>query len=225
MDLSSLLATDKIFADVAAVPFLINVVLAAGLSWVLAKHYRRFSRSASDRVRFSRSFLPVAISVLLLIAVVKTSLALSLGLVGALSIVRFRTPVKEVEDIVYLFIAIAIGLGFGAEQRLITLLGVGMLLGLMALRGSSHTAMRLRTLLEIHVPTPANSSAMTGAAILATVASQGTVDLRRMDCLVDAVVVAVAVEVAEAAHAAALVARIQETHPGASVTVIDRDLA
>ena len=56
----------------------------------------------------------------LVIVIVKSSLALSLGLVGALSIVRFRTPIKEPEDLVYLFIAIGIGLGYGSGQVMIT---------------------------------------------------------------------------------------------------------
>ena len=43
-----------------------------------------------------------------------------MGLVGALSIVRFRTPVKEPEELVYLFFAIAIGLGYAAGQVLVT---------------------------------------------------------------------------------------------------------
>ena len=54
--------------------------------------------------------------VFFVILIVKSSLALSLGLVGALSIVRFRTPIKEPEELIYLFLAIAIGLGFGAGQ-------------------------------------------------------------------------------------------------------------
>ena len=51
----------------------------------------------------------------LVILIVKSSLALSLGLVGALSIVRFRTPIKEPEELIYLFLAIALGLGYGAS--------------------------------------------------------------------------------------------------------------
>ena len=58
----------------------------------------------------------------MVIVVVKSSLALSLRLVGALSIVRFRTPIKEPEELVYLFLAIAIGIGYGAGQVLITTL-------------------------------------------------------------------------------------------------------
>ena len=54
----------------------------------------------------------------------KSSLALSLGLVGALSIVRFRAAIKEPEELVYLFLVIATGLGCGADQIKITLIGV-----------------------------------------------------------------------------------------------------
>jgi uncharacterized membrane protein YhiD involved in acid resistance len=46
-----------------------------------------------------------------------------LGLVGALSIIRFRTPIKEPEELAYIFIAIAIGLGLGANQVLATVVG------------------------------------------------------------------------------------------------------
>ena len=54
----------------------------------------------------------------------KSSLALSLGLVGALSIVRFRAAIKEPEELVYLFLIIAIGLGCGANQLIITTIGI-----------------------------------------------------------------------------------------------------
>ena len=46
----------------------------------------------------------------------KYSLALSLGLVGALSIVRFRAAIKEPEELVYLFLVIGLGLAFGSNQ-------------------------------------------------------------------------------------------------------------
>lgn len=70
----------------------------------------------------------------LIITIVKSSLALSLGLVGALSIVRFRTAIKEPEELLFLFIAITIGLGVGADQRWPTVVGVLMMLGYMAVR-------------------------------------------------------------------------------------------
>jgi hypothetical protein len=59
---------------------------------------------------------------MLIITIVKSSLALSLGLVGALSIIRFRTAIKEPEELSYLFLIISIGLGFGANQGKIVVL-------------------------------------------------------------------------------------------------------
>jgi len=63
----------------------------------------------------------IGLTVFMVITVVKSSLALSLGLVGALSIVRFRTPIKEPEELGYLFLTIAIGLGLGAGFEMITI--------------------------------------------------------------------------------------------------------
>ena len=57
-----------------------------------------------------------------IITIIKSSLVLSLGLIGALSIIRFRTAIKEPEELTYLFLAIAIGLGLGANQRTIILI-------------------------------------------------------------------------------------------------------
>ena len=67
----------------------------------------------------------LAVTTMFIITVVKSSLALSLGLVGALSIVRFRAAIKEPEELTYLFFAISIGLGLGADQRVVTLAGEG----------------------------------------------------------------------------------------------------
>ena len=59
---------------------------------------------------------------MLIITIVQSSLALSLGLIGALSIVRFRAAIKEPEELIYLFLTIAIGLGMGANQRFKTVI-------------------------------------------------------------------------------------------------------
>ena len=70
---------------------------------------------------------------MLVISIVKSSLALSLGLVGALSIVRFRAAIKEPEELVYLFLAISIGLGFGANQGAVTTLAFLIISGMVVL--------------------------------------------------------------------------------------------
>lgn len=83
--------------------------------------YRRFSASASDTDSITRVFPLLLIVTTAVIAVVHSSLALSLGLVGALSIVRFRAAIKDPEELVYLFLCIAVGLALGAEKIFLAL--------------------------------------------------------------------------------------------------------
>ena len=77
--------------------------------------YIRFGGSMNNRAQFANSFLLLGMTTCVIIIVVKYSLALSLGLVGALSIVRFRAAIKDPEEITVLFLIIAIGLSFGAN--------------------------------------------------------------------------------------------------------------
>jgi flagellar biogenesis protein FliO len=106
-----------------------NLLLCILLSSALAWFYTRYGKSLSNRAKFARTLPVLALTTVLIISVVKSSLALSLGLVGALSIVRFRTAIKEPEELLYLFMAITIGLGLGADQRLPTILAVVVILG------------------------------------------------------------------------------------------------
>lgn len=102
---------------------LLNLVIGVALAVVLRWHFSRFGSTLSNREELAQVFPFVLLTTILIISVVKSSLALSLGLVGALSIVRFRTPIKEPEELAYLFIAIAIGLGLGANQTIPTIVG------------------------------------------------------------------------------------------------------
>ncbi len=117
--------------------FATDLVLAGVLSWALGLTYVFCGTSLSNRRSFARNFVLLSMTTCLIIYVVKANLALSLGLVGALSIVRFRSAIKEPEELAYLFLAIAIGLGLGANQRLVTFLAFGVILGVMWLRRSS----------------------------------------------------------------------------------------
>lgn len=111
-----------------------NLLLCIVLSSAVAWFYTRYGRSLSNRAKFARTLPVLALTTVLIISVVKTSLALSLGLVGALSIVRFRTAIKEPEELLYLFMAITIGLGLGADQRLPTILAAVVILGYLFVR-------------------------------------------------------------------------------------------
>lgn len=115
-----------ISAQNVAIPifeYIINLILTVLLSFFLAYFFSRYGRTLSNREMFGKNFILLSTATMIVITIVKSSLALSLGLVGALSIVRFRTAIKEPEELVYLFLCIAIGLGFGANQRAVTLVG------------------------------------------------------------------------------------------------------
>ena len=121
--LSNLVVTQKnSFAQISPTTFLINILITLLLTISLRKFYTKFGRSVSNRKEFSYNFLLMTTTTMFIITVIKSSLALSLGLVGALSLIRFRTAIKEPEELSYLFFAISIGLGLGADQRLITVI-------------------------------------------------------------------------------------------------------
>jgi hypothetical protein len=115
--------------------FVVNFVVAAIFSLLLKHVYVKYGKSVSNKKAFSDIFPVLTLSTLLIITIVKSSLALSLGLVGALSIVRFRTAIKEPEELAYLFLCICIGLGFGASQGLVT--GIGLFGILITIYGRS----------------------------------------------------------------------------------------
>lgn len=102
--------------EISITNFLFAIILAAALASLIKIVYVKTSKSINDKEHFSEIFVPLAIITTLVITVVKFSLALSLGLVGALSIVRFRAAIKEPEELVFLFFVIGIGLAAGANQ-------------------------------------------------------------------------------------------------------------
>ncbi|QDT09405.1 DUF4956 domain-containing protein [Planctomycetes bacterium K23_9] len=105
--------------DSSAIALAFYMLIGGCLSLYIRWLYRRFSSSPSDTDSITRVFPLLVIITAAVIAIVKSSLALSLGLVGALSIVRFRAAIKEPEELCYLFLCIAVGLSLGAELPLI----------------------------------------------------------------------------------------------------------
>ena len=104
--------------------FSISLIGVWLLSLLCGWHYTRFFPHISRSQSVFQTIFVISTITFLIISVVKSSLALSLGLVGALSIIRFRTPIKEPFELAYLFISISIGLGFGATQAAPTIVAV-----------------------------------------------------------------------------------------------------
>ena len=108
--------------EINFLPTLLGFACCMCMSFVIKFFYLKHSISLTGKLHIG-TILPILSGIVfLVIVIVKSSLALSLGLVGALSIVRFRTPIKEPEELIYLFLAIAIGLGYGSGHLIITTL-------------------------------------------------------------------------------------------------------
>ena len=108
--------SDNIIGNITIIDFLVNLFVALILSLLVGFIYSRYGKSISNRKEFSSNFPLLAMTTMFIITIVKSSLALSLGLVGALSIVRFRSAIKEPEELTFIFLSMAIGLGLGANQ-------------------------------------------------------------------------------------------------------------
>lgn len=107
--------------QISSIGIFVGVIFSILLSYLIRFTYIKYGMSISNKKNFADIFAPLTITTYFIITVVKSSLALSLGLVGALSIVRFRAAIKEPEELIYLFMCIAIGLGLGADQLLPTI--------------------------------------------------------------------------------------------------------
>ena len=125
--------------------FVLYALLAALLSFLLGQFYQRYGSTIANRKSLGRNFMFLTLSTMLIIYIVKSSIALSLGLVGALSIVRFRAAIKEPEELMYLFFAIAIGLGMGAGQAVITVLAYVLIMSLLMVQAAVLRQKRLKT--------------------------------------------------------------------------------
>lgn len=102
--------------QIASIQTIAMYLLLAGVfSFYIRFLYRRFNLSKTGTDSVSIIFPLLTVVTVAVIMTIKSSLALSLGMVGALSIVRFRTAIRQPQELAYLFLCIAIGLSLGAE--------------------------------------------------------------------------------------------------------------
>ena len=205
---------------------LISLAIGACLSIVLGWHFKRFGSTLSNRDEFAQVFPFVLLTTILIISVVKSSLALSLGLVGALSIVRFRTPIKEPEELGYLFIAIAIGLGLGANQILPTIVASVSILGVTAvLKWRQWGAENRNLYLSIDWHSEGESNPDYSLERLNNVITKHvrSSDLRRFDLRQESLEATYLLEIDGANHLNSLAHELRDTFPSVGVTFIDQN--
>ncbi|MBQ4600249.1 MAG: DUF4956 domain-containing protein [Oscillospiraceae bacterium] len=118
------------FAAISVTDALVAIVLSFLLSLFIIYIYRVTYGGVSYSRSFANCLMMLSMVTTVVILVVSSNVVLSLGMVGALSIVRFRTAVKEATDTSFLFWAIATGIICGAGYVTISIL-ITLLLGLL----------------------------------------------------------------------------------------------
>ena len=115
-------------------PRLALAMLAAlAMGWLIHRVYRRYYEGVVYSRSFSATLVGMTVLTCMVTLAISTNIVISLGMVGALSIVRFRTAIKDPMDLLYLFWAITTGITVGAGLYLLSLAAAGGMVLMLAL--------------------------------------------------------------------------------------------
>lgn len=106
---------------------ILNIVVAAALGFIISFLYRVAHRGLSYSQSFTLTILFVTVIVAVVMMVIGGSLARAFALVGALSIIRFRTVIKDTKDTTFVFLALAIGMAAGTSNYFLAFVGTLMI--------------------------------------------------------------------------------------------------
>jgi len=145
-EIRALFGTEPFFENVSMGNVAVNLLLSAILGAFLALVYRWNNRTAPDKRVFMVSLVLLSMAIAAAMTVIGNNVARAFGLVGAVSIVRFRTSVRNSKDMAFVFLAIVIGMACGLQFRLMAVLltavasGVACLLSAVGFgsRGETH---------------------------------------------------------------------------------------
>ena len=124
-----------------AVILLNNTVSFVMAFFIMFTYKLSYTGTAYSR-RFNVAIGSITIITTMIMSIISNNVALSLGMVGALSIIRFRTAVKDVRDATYIFWAIAAGIGCGVSQYALITIGSLFLLVFLQLTGKGFSSYR-----------------------------------------------------------------------------------
>ena len=214
------LATQSV--QVHVLGFSLNLMLAGILAFLLGRIYIRYGHSISNRRTFSHNLVLLAMTTMVVITIVKSSLALSLGLVGALSIVRFRAAIKEPEELSYLFLAITIGLGLGADQRVITIVAMVFISAMLIVRNLKKDVQVSGNHLYLTFSSERTNSASLKTITEALNESCSNVDIRRFDETATHIEATFRTELANADSLDELKSKLRELDKDIRISFIDQ---
>ena len=122
------------FENLTPWKIVIGLVMGCLVGLIIAFVYKRCYRGVLYSPTFSMTLMMLTLITTPVVMCIKSDIALSMGMVGALSIVRFRTAVKDPMDTAYMFWALTMGILLGAElyiHALAVVLGISIILFVM----------------------------------------------------------------------------------------------
>lgn len=112
-NLITLAQEEQVVRNITLFQFAFSMFLSLTLNLVLAKFYVYFNESYSNPTSVVETIVLVGIIITLIMVIIGSNIARAFALVGAMSIVRFRNPLKNPKDLVYIFASIALGMACG----------------------------------------------------------------------------------------------------------------
>ena len=134
--------TDNFVTDISISKILITMAVSFLIGFFIFLLYKRVFSGVLYSKSFNVSLIGMSLVTSMIIIAINSNLVLSLGMVGALSIVRFRTPIKDPTDLIFLFWAASVGIVCGAGFFTLAAIGsiiVGLVMFLFIKRTSIET--------------------------------------------------------------------------------------
>ncbi len=122
-------------AMVILAPIVSALLVSFSVGWLIHFVYQKTFRGVVYNQAFSVSLAVLTILTAMVTLAVSSNIALSLGMVGALSIVRYRTAIKDPADIIFLFWAVASGITIGAKLHYLAVAGSLIVILMLAILG------------------------------------------------------------------------------------------
>ncbi|MDQ0298336.1 putative membrane protein YhiD involved in acid resistance [Salibacterium salarium] len=136
-------------SDISLTQTLLSLSISFCLGLFIYFLYKRIFSGVLYSKSFNTALVGMALITSLIIIAINSNLVLSLGMVGALSIVRFRTPIKDATDLVFLFWSVAVGIVTGAGFYSLAIMG-SVVIGLVLFFFMKKTTMDTPYLFVVH---------------------------------------------------------------------------
>ena len=118
------------FINYSAAQVVFNIIYAFVLSSLVALIYQLTHRGYSYSKNFVTSLIIISLVVTVIMMIIGNSLARAFALLGAFSIIRFRTAVKDTKDISFVFLSLVLGMAAGTNNYIIGLIGTVLILAI-----------------------------------------------------------------------------------------------